>query len=144
VLPNKLEKHCTGAEPILDKNGLASKKAASAHLLLWICRRFSTDDTVLQAFGLLNLSVCIRLAMDRPGSACLASFRQLGWQDAVVISATGAGWSTFFLKTKKRSSSVGLSVCVWRSLFVLLSCCCPLEVFEVQEAGFPREVASLF
>jgi hypothetical protein len=90
--------------------------------------------------------VCLHTA--RHGStwigSCLASFRQLGWQDAVVISATGAGWSTFFLKTKKRSSSVGLSVCAWRSLFVLLSCCCPLEVFDVQETGFPREVASLF
>jgi hypothetical protein len=69
VLPDTLEKHCTGAEPILDKNGLASKKAASAHLLLWICRRFSTDDTVLQAFGQLNLAVCIRLDINRHQSA---------------------------------------------------------------------------
>jgi hypothetical protein len=58
VLPDELEKHCTGAESILDKNALASKKALSAHLLLWICRRFSTDDLVLQAFDSLNWSVC--------------------------------------------------------------------------------------
>jgi hypothetical protein len=50
-----LEKHCIQAEPILDKSSLASKKAVSAHSLLWICRRFSTDDAVLQAIGLLNL-----------------------------------------------------------------------------------------
>jgi hypothetical protein len=141
VLLEELEKHCTGAEPILDKNGLASKKAASAHLLLWICRRFSTDDMVLQAFGLQNLSVCIRLAMDRPSPcklppAWLAGRRRHFFHRFRLVH--------FLPEDKKRSSSVGLSDCVWRSLFVLLSCCCPLEVFDVQEAGFPREVASLF
>jgi hypothetical protein len=49
VLPDELEKHCIQLEPILDKNGFTSKKAASAHLLLWICRRFSTDDAVYRA-----------------------------------------------------------------------------------------------
>jgi hypothetical protein len=54
VLPDALEKHCIQPEPILDKNGLASKKAASAHLLLWICRRFSTDEAVYQAVWWLD------------------------------------------------------------------------------------------
>jgi hypothetical protein len=58
VLPDELEKHCIQAEPIVDKNGSARKKLASAHLLLWICRRFSTDGLVLQAFKQLSLSVC--------------------------------------------------------------------------------------
>jgi hypothetical protein len=61
VLPDELEKHCIQAEPIVDKNGSVSKKRASAHLLLWICRRFSTDGLVLQGFDQLNLSVCIRI-----------------------------------------------------------------------------------
>jgi len=57
VLPDELEKHCIQLEPILDKNALASKKLASAHLPLWICRRFSTDDVVLQPVWCLNLLV---------------------------------------------------------------------------------------
>jgi hypothetical protein len=55
VLPDALEKHCIQAEPNVDKNGSASKKAAFAHLLLWICRRFSTNDVVLQRIWWLNL-----------------------------------------------------------------------------------------
>jgi hypothetical protein len=62
VLPDELEKHCIQAERNLDKNASASKKAASAHLLLWICRRFSTDELVLQVFALLNLSLCLRIS----------------------------------------------------------------------------------
>jgi hypothetical protein len=119
VLPDELEKHCTGAEPILDKNGLASKKAASAHLPLWICRRFSTDEAVLRAFGLLNLSVCIRF-----GIGSLPSFRQLGKQDAVVISSTGPGCSTFFLQTKNARA-----VLAWAIVFgVRASYCVPVAV----------------
>jgi len=57
-----LEKHCIQAERNLDKNAGTSKKGVSAHLLLWICRRFSTDDAVWQAFELLNLSVCIQIS----------------------------------------------------------------------------------
>jgi hypothetical protein len=57
VLPDELEKHCTGAERNLDKNALASKKRSSTHLLLWICRRFSTAASVSQAFLLPEL-VC--------------------------------------------------------------------------------------
>jgi hypothetical protein len=57
VLPDELEKHCIEAEPNLDKNGSASKKRSSAHLLLWICRRFSTDDPISQAILLPEL-VC--------------------------------------------------------------------------------------
>jgi hypothetical protein len=47
----------------LDKNALAGKKAASAHLLLWICRRFSTDAAVLQAFcrRFAGWAVCLRM-----------------------------------------------------------------------------------
>jgi hypothetical protein len=129
VLPDELEKHCTGAEPILDKNGLASKKAVSAHLLLWICRRFSTDDTVLQAFDWLNLSVCIPIG-------CQSSVKGVSCrQDAVLFLCIGLDASTFFLKTKRRSSSVGLLDCSWRSHFRLL--------FGMQ-CGFPREAASSF
>jgi hypothetical protein len=114
VLPEELEKHCTGAEPILDKNGLASKKAASAHLLLWICRRFSTDDLILQALEPLNLSICIPIG-------CQSSVKAVSCQqDVVLILCAGLGVSTFFLKTKKRSSSVGLVDCSWRSHFRLL------------------------
>jgi hypothetical protein len=61
VLPDELEKHCIQAERNLDKNGSASKKLASAHLPLWICRRFSTDALVLQVLELPNLSVCIQV-----------------------------------------------------------------------------------
>jgi hypothetical protein len=48
VLPDALEKHCIQAEPNVDKNGSASKKAAFAHVPLWICRRFSTVAAVFQ------------------------------------------------------------------------------------------------
>jgi hypothetical protein len=72
VLPDALEKHCIQAEPILDKNALAGKKTASAHLLLWICRRFSTDAAVLQTF-------CWRLQAAL--SVCLC----IGWQRSLVI-----------------------------------------------------------
>jgi hypothetical protein len=65
VLPDELEKHCIQLEPILDKNALASKKPASAHLPLWICRRFSTDDVVLQRIWWLNLP---ETAVQRPRS----------------------------------------------------------------------------
>jgi hypothetical protein len=44
ALLDGLEKACIGAEPLLDKNGRAGKKTASAHSLLWICRRFSTGE----------------------------------------------------------------------------------------------------
>jgi len=96
VLPDALEKHCIQAEPILDKNALAGKKAASAHLLLWICRRFSTDAAVLQRFcrqGCLFAdasAASVRLS----ASSC--------WQKVVVLSCTGVGLATFFLKTKTR------------------------------------------
>jgi hypothetical protein len=55
VLPDALEKHCIQAEPIVDKNHFVGKKRSSAHLPLWICRRFSTDAVVLSGFGLLEL-----------------------------------------------------------------------------------------
>jgi hypothetical protein len=60
VLPDALEKHCIQAEPNVDKNGSASKKAAFAHLLLWICRRFSTVDAVYAGFDWLGWSVWLR------------------------------------------------------------------------------------
>jgi hypothetical protein len=44
-----LEKHCIEAGAMLDKNGEASKKLVSAHLLLWICRRFSTGAAISHA-----------------------------------------------------------------------------------------------
>jgi hypothetical protein len=69
VLPDALEKHCIQAEPILDKNALAGKKAASAHLLLWICRRFSTDAAVLQAFCWQG---CL-FAYASAGSVCISA-----------------------------------------------------------------------
>jgi hypothetical protein len=50
VLPNGLEKHCIEAEPFLDKNGRPGKNTAFAHLTLWICRRFSTDAVISNAF----------------------------------------------------------------------------------------------
>jgi hypothetical protein len=117
VLPDGLEKHCIQAEPILDKNALAGKKAASAHLLLWICRRFSTDAAVLQGFcrRFAGWAVCLRMhwlsafACQHPLSARF-----------VVLSCTGAGLATFFLKTNNtravlalfyRRLQVGLSVC---------------------------------
>jgi hypothetical protein len=80
----------------VDKNGLASKKLASAHLPLWICRRFSTDDAVLQAFELANLSVCIRIG-DQPLSA--------GRQRS---SLRRSRRFHFLPEDKKRSSSVGV------------------------------------
>jgi hypothetical protein len=55
VLPDELEKHCIEAASNVDKNESASKKAAFAHLTLWICRRFSTDAVVLSGFWLLEL-----------------------------------------------------------------------------------------
>jgi hypothetical protein len=60
VLPDELEKHCIEAASNVDKNESASKKAAFAHLMLWICRRFSTDELVLQGLELPNLSVCVQ------------------------------------------------------------------------------------
>jgi hypothetical protein len=60
VLPDALEKHCIQAEPNVDKNSSASKKAAFAHLLLWICRRFSTVDAVYAGFDRLGWSVWLR------------------------------------------------------------------------------------
>jgi hypothetical protein len=50
VLPNALEKHCIEAEPFLDKSGRPGKNAAFAHVMLWICRRFSTDAVISRAF----------------------------------------------------------------------------------------------
>jgi hypothetical protein len=47
VLPDRLDKHCIDAEPMLDKKGEHEKIDCSAHLLLWICRRLSTSETVL-------------------------------------------------------------------------------------------------
>jgi hypothetical protein len=76
VLPDALEKHCIQAEPILDKNALAGKKAASAHLPLWICRRFSTDAGVLQTFCRLGcqfayaLAVSVRFSASFVGKIC--------------------------------------------------------------------------
>jgi hypothetical protein len=67
VLPDALEKHCIQAEPILDKNALAGKKAASAHLLLWICRRFSTDAAVYEGFACCF--ACLQMQL-LPALAC--------------------------------------------------------------------------
>jgi hypothetical protein len=102
VRPDALEKHCIQAEPILDKSSLASKKTASAHSLLWICRRFSTDAAVLQAFQgsttseqQLNLSVRIRISEQQPALHSPPSI--VGRQPASVHSFAGSGISTFFL-----------------------------------------------
>jgi hypothetical protein len=105
VLPDALEKHCIQAEPILDKNALAGKKAASAHLLLWICRRFSTDAAVLQGFyrRFAGWVVCLLMhwlsafACQHPLSARF-----------VVLSCTGAGLATFFLKTNNTRAVLAL------------------------------------
>ncbi|WP_230025521.1 hypothetical protein [Massilia sp. Bi118] len=81
MLPDALEKHCIQAERNLDKNAWASKKRASAHLLLWICRRFSTDEMVCRAFELLNLSVCIQISWQtRPA----VGDQQVGDQQSVI------------------------------------------------------------
>jgi hypothetical protein len=137
VLPDALEKHCIQAEPIVDKNGSVSKKRASAHLLLWICRRFSTDGLVLQAFKQLSLSVCNKSALDWQRSAISYQAPAGRWR----FSSTGLGFATFFLKTKKRSSSVGVCSTAtghamagfWRTL-----------VWRFAGPGFPREAASLY
>jgi hypothetical protein len=93
VLSDALEKHCIQAEPILDKNALAGKKVASAHLPLWICRRFSTDAAVYRRFagwlGCLQMQRLPAFASQHPLSARF-----------VVLSCTGVGFATFFLKTK--------------------------------------------
>jgi hypothetical protein len=54
VLPEALEKHCIEAESFLDKNAGPGKKAAFAHLPLWICRRFSTGAPVYRRFSCLS------------------------------------------------------------------------------------------
>jgi len=49
VLAERLDKHCIDAEPMLDKNRASRKNGCSAHLLLWICRAFSTVEPILSA-----------------------------------------------------------------------------------------------
>ena len=120
MLPDVLEKHCIQAEPILDKNALAGKKEASAHLLLWICRRFSTDAAVLQVF--CKLSVC--MPMQRlPALACHPALLAIDCrQEAVVLSFAGVGLATFFLKTKNTRAVLALPF-AWfstRSRFLVL------------------------
>jgi hypothetical protein len=50
----RLEKHCIDAEPMLDKNPESRKNGRSAHLVLWICRTFSTVELVLQVLSILR------------------------------------------------------------------------------------------
>ncbi|WP_156328255.1 MULTISPECIES: hypothetical protein [unclassified Massilia] len=50
----------------MDKTALASKKVASAHLLLWICRRFSTDAAV-NARILWLILLNLHLVQQKPG-----------------------------------------------------------------------------
>jgi hypothetical protein len=118
VLPNALEKHCIQAEPILDKNALAGKKVASAHLPLWICRRFSTDAAVLRVF-------CWRLQAWESVCGFIGGQRSLVRilcrQEVVVFLCASVGLATFFLKTKNaravlalsRTLQAGLSVCLF-------------------------------
>jgi hypothetical protein len=94
VLPDELEKHCIEAAPNVDKNGSASKKAAFAHLLLWICRRFSTVALVLQTFGWLNLSVWIQDSCQVVTFLSPVLSRR---QEGVLLPCAGLGGSTFFL-----------------------------------------------
>jgi hypothetical protein len=118
VLPDALEKHCIQAEPILDKNALAGKKVASAHLPLWICRRFSTDAAVYRRFA--SRLAC--LPMQR--LPAFASQHPLSAR-FVVLSCTGVGFATFFLKTKKHASSVGSFLqTLWAGLSVCLCIGC--------------------
>jgi hypothetical protein len=131
VLPDELEKHCIQAEPILDKNASASKRLASAHLLLWICRRFSTDEAVRQAIWRL------------PGGpvvvepACFAYEPAVSCrQEAVALPCAGLGVSTFFLKTKKRSRSVGSTSTTFAFAFAF--------ALVAGVPVFPRAAASLY
>jgi hypothetical protein len=129
VLPDELEKHCIQAEPILDKNASGSKKLASAHLLLWICRRFSTAEAVRQAIWRLpGVPVVVE-------PACFAYESAVSCQQAaVVLPCAGLGVSTFFLKTKKRASSVGSTSTTFAFAFALVA----------GAPVFPRAAASLY
>jgi hypothetical protein len=62
VFPDRLDKHCIDAEPMLDKKGGQEKIGCSAHLLLWICRPLSTSETVFGAFDATR--TCFRSMQD--------------------------------------------------------------------------------
>jgi hypothetical protein len=126
VLPDALEKHCIQAEPILDKNALAGKKVASAHLPLWICRRFSTDAAVYRRFA--SRLACLRMQRLPP----FASQHPLSAR-FVVLFCTGVGFATFFLKTKKHASSVGSFLqTLWAGLSVCLCIGCQRSLVSIQ------------
>jgi hypothetical protein len=50
-----LDKHCIDAEPMLDKNPASRKNGRSAHLVLWICKTFSTVALILLLLQTLRL-----------------------------------------------------------------------------------------
>jgi hypothetical protein len=126
VLPDALEKHCIQAEPILDKNALAGKKVASAHLPLWICRRFSTDAAVYRRFASsLPVCGCCGCRLSLLSILCL--------KDLSSFFCTGVGFATFFLKTKKHASSVGSFLqTLWARLSVYLCIGCQRSLVSIQ------------
>jgi hypothetical protein len=85
VLPNALEKHCIEAEPFLDKSVRPGKNAAFAHVMLWICRRFSTDAVIPDAF----------LPSKHPQTGVRARFLAMSAEHASSVRpASGVGFST--------------------------------------------------
>jgi hypothetical protein len=85
VLPNALEKHCIEAEPFLDKSVRPGKNAAFAHVMLWICRRFSTDAVISRAF----------LSSQHPQTGVRARFLAMSPKHASSVRpASGFGLST--------------------------------------------------
>ena len=86
VLPDELEKHCIQLEPILDKNAWSSKKLVSAHLPMWICRRFSTGDLVLQRVWWLNLPVLHVVQQKRQRKRlCSGRVRFIRWRSRRLV-----------------------------------------------------------
>ena len=144
MLPDALEKHCIQAEPILDKNALASKKVASAHLLLWICRRFSTDAAVLRAFCRLGCLFADASAVSVGLSACFVGHRLSARSCRSFFYQCRP--CHFLTEDKKRASSVssfcgrcrlqaGLSICYALAASVRLSVSCWQEVLILPCAG---------
>ncbi|MCS0592274.1 hypothetical protein ACFQ09_05315 [Massilia norwichensis] len=117
-----LEKHCIQAEPILDKSSSSSKKVASTHLLLWICRRFSTDAAVLQALMALNLSICI---------PCSDQSLAIQWSPTRLadsqLSSLRQPWRFHFLPEDKKTRAP-----CWLSLRLRSVFNAQLEVFHAQ------------
>ena len=82
ALPERLDKHCIGAEPMLDKKPGSRKSGRSAHPVLWICRWFSTVGLVFR----VNLSFCVLPA---------------GW-----IASVSRSWSRLWLRRMRLVLSV--------------------------------------